>query len=80
MEGAQPNARASSSALSVTSHWKPGAEVSVGRRLLVDRTAEVEVLDDGGGTEIEHLPNHLLQPARIHLGRAGPLHRMLSPM
>src|SRR5205809_619666 len=36
-------------------------EVAVRGGLLVDWPAQIEVLDDGGGPEVEHLPDHVLE-------------------
>src|SRR2546425_1568008 len=44
-------------------------EMTVGRCLLVDGPAEVQVLDDAGGGEVEVAPNHLLEPRVGHLPR-----------
>src|SRR2546427_12643587 len=45
------------------------AEMTVGRRLLVDGPAEVQVLDDPGGGEVEVAANHLLEPRVGDLAR-----------
>src|SRR5207244_12682025 len=45
------------------------AEMTVGRRLLVDGPAEVQVLDDPGGSEVEVAANHLLEPGVGDLAR-----------
>src|SRR5215471_14801091 len=46
------------------------AEVPVGGRLLVDRAAEVQVLDDAGGREVEVASDHRLELRRGHLAGA----------
>src|SRR6266540_414034 len=41
------------------------AEVTVGRRLLVDRPAEVELADDRGRPEVERVPHEADDPLRV---------------
>src|SRR5713226_4724709 len=50
------------------------AEVPIGRRLLVDGPAEVEVFDDAGGSEIEMPADHLLELGRGHPPGAEGIH------
>src|SRR5947207_14290001 len=50
-------------------------EVAVRGGLLVDRPAQVEVLDDGGGPEVEHLPDHVPEPLRVGVSRPERLQR-----
>src|SRR6266496_2308414 len=47
------------------------SEMAVGSRLLVNRAAQIEVLDDARGREVEVTTDHLLELGRGHLARAG---------
>src|SRR2546430_15190933 len=49
------------------------AEMTVGRRLLVDGSAEVQVLDDPGGREVEVAANHLLEIGRASCRGRGEI-------
>src|SRR5439155_2455792 len=55
-------------------------EVAVRGGLLVDRPAQVEVLDDRGRPEVEHLAHHVFEPLRVDLCRSerldGQRHRV----
>src|SRR5438094_2014640 len=59
------------------------AEVTVSRRLRVDRTAEVEVTEDRGGTQVEMLLHEVIDPGNGDRFRSERLdengHRMRDP-
>src|ERR1700687_20864 len=43
------------------------AEVAVGSGLLVDRAEQIQLLDNGAGAEVEHLPDNLGDPGGRNL-------------
>src|SRR5206468_7845878 len=59
------------------------AEVAVGGGAAVDRLAQVEVANDGGRPQVEHLANRLLDGQRVNRRRAERLdhdrHRLGHP-